>query len=191
MPLDNKFKAILEYLKDPGSHHHTGDKLICYLTFDSSQCLEVKRKLPGWLSLTKGFGYNFSTLSMTTVLNDFFINEPSRDVWLNMVPNIEDGQEAIYDFYKSDLGSLITENKVIEKAILKINNVLSKEINPLLIITDLEAIHPFTRFGPVEQNIYTEINIPLIILYPGTITGSSLEFLGFYPQDGNYRSKHF
>jgi hypothetical protein len=189
MPLDNKFKAILEYLADPGSHHHTGDKLISYLTFDTSQCLEVKRKLPGWLSLTKGFGYTFNTLSIATVINDFFQNNPRRSMW--SVPKVEDGIESISNFFKDDLGSMIVENRVIENAVLDAQSNLAGQKKPLLIITDLEAIHPFTRFGPIEQNIYTDITIPIVILYPGTISGSSLEFLGFYPQDGNYRSKHF
>jgi len=189
MQLDNKFKAILEYLANPGSHHHTGDKLICYLTFDASMCLEVKKKLPNWLSLTKGFDYSFNTLSMASVINEFFLSNPRRKKW--NVPEIEDGIDTIANFFKDDLGSMIVENRVIENAILKAQDEISRQTNPLLIITDLEAIHPFTRFGPVEQNIYTEMTIPLIILYPGTISGSSLEFLGFYPQDGNYRSKHF
>jgi hypothetical protein len=189
MSLDNKFKTILEYLDDPGSHHHTGDKLICYLTFDTSQCLEVKRKLPAWLSLTKGFGYTFNTLSMATVINEFFQKNPRRSKWA--VPEIEDGMESISSFFKDDLGSMIVENKVIENAVLDAQLKLAGQTKPLLIISDLEAIHPFTRFGPVEQNIYTDITIPLVILYPGIISGSSLEFLGFYPQDGNYRSKHF
>jgi hypothetical protein len=189
MPLDNKFKAILEYLKDPGSHHHTGDKLICYLTFETAQCLEVKRKLPGWLSLTKGFGYSYQTLSMAKVINEYFINNPRRKKW--PIPDVHDGMESISTFFKSELGSMIVENRVLENAVLDAQSRLSGQENPLLIINDLEAIHPFTRFGPVEQNIYPNITMPLIILYPGTIEGSSLEFLGFYPQDGNYRSKHF
>jgi len=58
-------------------------------------------------------------------------------------------------------------------------------------LTDLEGIHPFTRFGPIEQSIYNQIEIPMLVFYPGNIIGNSLQFLGFYPQDGNYRSKHF
>jgi hypothetical protein len=86
---------------------------------------------------------------------------------------------------------MVVENKIIENAILKAQEDLKSQTKPLLIITDLESIHPFTRFGPIEQKIYNEIEIPIIILYPGTLSGSSLEFFGFYPPDGNYRSKHF
>jgi hypothetical protein len=189
MQLDNKFKSILEYLENPASNHHTGDKSVCYLTFDTDHILEVKKKLSSWLSLAKGFGFSCSNISMSTVINQFFLNNPRRSKWL--IPDAEDGLDAVSDFFKDDLGSMIVENQVIENAVLQAQEDLLKETKPLLIVTDLEAIHPFTRFGPVEQNIYSEIKIPLIILYPGTINGSSLEFLGFYPQDGNYRSKHF
>ena len=189
MQLDNKFKAILKDLADPGSHHHTGDKLICYLTFETNQCLEVKKLLPAWLSWAKGFEYSCNTLSMATVINEYFISNPRRKQW--PIPEVDDGMETISTFFKDDLGSMIEENSIIESAIKKAQGELEGQNNPLLIITDLEAIHPFTRFGPVEQKVYNDITIPLIILYPGTISGSSLEFLGFYPQDGNYRSKHF
>lgn len=189
MQLDNKFKSILEYLENPGSNHHTGDKLVCYLTFDTDQILEVKKKIANWLSLAKGYGFTCSNLSISEVLNQFFLNNPRRNKWL--IPDTDDGIGSVSDFFKDDLGSMIVENQVIEKSVLQVQEVLLTQIKPLLIITDLEAIHPFTRFGPVEQNIYSDIKIPLIILYPGTINGSSLEFLGFYPQDGNYRSKHF
>jgi hypothetical protein len=189
MELDIKFKSILEYVDNPGSNHHTGDKIICYLTFDTSECLEVKKKLSGWLSLCKGYGYNCKVLSMASVLNNFFKNNPRRSKW--PIPDIEDGKDIITTFFKNDLGSLIVENKVIENSLLVAQSEIIKLNKPLLIITDLESIHPFTRFGPIEQNIYSDISIPIIILYPGTISGSSLEFLGFYPQDGNYRSKHF
>lgn len=189
MPLNIKFKAIMEYLMHPTSHHHTGDKMICYLTYDPNESIEVKRKVGTWLSLARGYSYSVDTLSLATLLNDYFKQNPRRSKW--MIPDVDDGQEVIAEFFKNDLGSLIIENKVIEAAILEKQQELMNLDKPLLIITDVEAIHPFTRFGPVEQNIYPELNIPLIILYPGNINGSSLEFLGFYPQDGNYRSKHF
>jgi hypothetical protein len=189
MLLDNKFKLILDYVANPASNHHAGDKLICYLTFDAGQSIEVKRKLPNWLSLARGYGYDYATISIATVVNDFFQQNPRRRNWVT--PEMEDGREVISEFFKDDLGSLIIENEVIEKAILDLQVSLLSKPKPLLIITDLEAIHPFARFGPIEQNIYSALSIPLIILYPGNINGSSLEFLGFYPQDGNYRSKHF
>ena len=89
-----------------------------------------------------------------------------------------------------DLGETVKNNQVIEKAILDKQAQIAKLPKVLLIITDLETLHPFSRFGPIEQSIYNQLQIPIIILYPGKKTGSALQFLGFYPEDGNYRSKH-
>ena len=89
------------------------------------------------------------------------------------------------------LGNAVKSSNLIEKAIMEKQQTLLQKSKPLLLITDLEGIHPFTRFGPIESSIYNEIEIPIIVLYPGEMNGESLQFLGFYPQDGNYRSKHF
>jgi hypothetical protein len=144
--------------------------------------------LPTWISLAKGKGYYLQIISMAGILNSFFKSNPRRDTWLSFDKECE--KEEIEELFDG-LGSNVRENKVIENAILSAQAEVAGKTKPILILTDLEAIHPFTRFGPVEQNIYTQIEIPLIILYPGKLDGSSLEFLGFYPPDGNYRSKHF
>lgn len=189
MQLDSKFKEVMEYLETPNPNHYAGDKQVCYLTFDPDLTIEVKRCITSWLSLAKGYDYSCTVLSMSNVINNFFRNNSRRNSWT--VPDIDSSFEDIVDFYKKDLGSMITENMVIEKSILNEQEKIKKLHKPVLIISDLEAIHPFSRFGPIEQKIYSEIEIPIIILYPGSLSGSSLEFLNFYPPDGNYRSKHF
>lgn len=186
--LDKKFMNILDFIENPVTNHHAGDKPVCYLTFDVKSLISVKRKLDAWISLAQGKGFILKIISIADVLNDFFKNNPRRNTWLSFdgLTNKEEVVELM-----DGLGSNVRENRIIENAILSAQNEILKEKQPLLIITDLEAIHPFSRFGPIEQNIYNQIEVPLIILYPGKLEGSSLEFLGFYPPDGNYRSKHF
>lgn len=63
-------------------------------------------------------------------------------------------------------------------------------LRPLL-VTDVEVLHPYLRIGAIEQRLQGKVNVPLVILYPGTRSGqSNLSFLGIYPEDGNYRSVH-
>ncbi len=63
--------------------------------------------------------------------------------------------------------------------------------NALLLVTDLEAIHPYLRIGSIEQKLQGKFKVPTVILYPGIRTGRiTLKFLGIYPEDGNYRSIH-
>ena len=63
--------------------------------------------------------------------------------------------------------------------------------NAMLLVTDLEALHPFLRIGAIESQLQGKFHVPTVFLYPGVRTGKTLlKFLGFYPEDGNYRSVH-
>lgn len=186
--LNNKLKQIIQYLDSPNTSQHTGDKNICYLTFPFESILDVKKNTETFVSLLKHYNYEVTLLSVGNVIQNFIKNYHRRDNW--MKSSIIDDKYEMNIFFKS-IGSTIDKNEVIEKAILDKQDEIKSRIKPLLLLTDLEGIHPFTRFGPIEQNIYSSIEIPIIILYPGDLSGSSLEFLGFYPPDGNYRSKHY
>jgi len=61
----------------------------------------------------------------------------------------------------------------------------------ILLVTDLEALHPYLRIGALETKLYGKFSVPTVFFYPGERTGKTrLKFLGFYPEDGNYRSVH-
>jgi len=63
--------------------------------------------------------------------------------------------------------------------------------NAVMLVTDLEALHPFLRIGAIESQLMGKFNVPTVFFYPGIRTGkTNLKFLGFYPADGNYRSVH-
>ena len=188
MNVDKRYEDLLDYLVQPKGQDHTGDKTICYLTFDSDKIQYVKQRLiEGWIDLAKYKGINFITMSLHEVLKDFFSKDDYR---------VEAGEYAAEDEYQmkkvyDSLGENLKNQEVIEKAILSKQDEVEKVKNSVLMITDLEAIHPYTRFGPIEQIIYGKVEVPIVVLYPGELSGSALKFLGFYPEDGNYRSKHF
>jgi hypothetical protein len=186
--LNNKLKQIIQFLDNPSTSQHTGDKAICYLTFPFEDVLEVKKNTETLVSLLKHYNYNVSVLSIGNIIHEFIKNNPRKDTW-NQFSKVE-YKDEMTDFFKN-ISSTIIQNRIIENAILEKQNEIKNKPKALLLLTDLEGIHPFTRFGPVEQNIYNSIEIPIVILYPGQLNGSSLEFLGFYPPDGNYRSKHY
>lgn len=185
--LTNKFKEALGLLEAPDTGHHVGDKQLVYLTFDVSEVQQAKRLTPQWVKVASHAGYELEILSIAKVLNAFFVENPNRESWFEF-DNAQEKWE-MEELFK-DLGSNVKNNKVIEQAILEAQERIKGNKKAVLLVTDLETLHPFSRFGPVEQSMYNQIEIPMIVLYPGKRSGSALKFLGFYPEDGNYRSKH-
>jgi hypothetical protein len=46
--LDKKFTNILDFIENPVSSHHSGDKPVCYLTFDVEEIINVKKGTTGF-----------------------------------------------------------------------------------------------------------------------------------------------
>ena len=68
---------------------------------------------------------------------------------------------------------------------------LDSQNKEILLVTDLEALHPYLRIGAIEAQLQGKFGVPTVFFYPGTRHGkTNLRFLGFYPEDGNYRSVH-
>ena len=85
----------------------------------------------------------------------------------------------------------IDADKYLDNEILKLQDSLSSEPNALLVLKDVEMLHPFYMMGVIENEIYNKITTPILVLYPGETQGTARSFLGVYNQDGNYRSINF
>ena len=82
-------------------------------------------------------------------------------------------------------------NGALQARLEEVLESLEGDARNILLITDIEALHPYMRIGAIESQLQGKFNIPTIFFYPGTRTGKTrLKFLGFYPEDGNYRSVH-
>lgn len=185
-----KFGAVLDELQHPSASHYAGDKLIFYVTFPANELLSVKRQVPLLQRLAEHRGWSAEVLSAERVLTDFFAHHPYRLQMLEQEAYVEPTFQGIAGVFE-DLGSSVRHEEVLAKALLARQNELAARRNALLLVTDLECLHPYSRFGPIEQQVYTRLLVPLVVLYPGRLSGSSLEFLDLYPPDGSYRSKHY
>ena len=87
--------------------------------------------------------------------------------------------------------TLNDEDKGLQTRLEQKLDELEGDEKALLLVTDLEALHPYMRIGSVESQLQGRFSVPTVFLYPGVRTGQTrLKFLGFYPEDGNYRSMH-
>jgi hypothetical protein len=88
------------------------------------------------------------------------------------------------------LANALTKSTLQERLAAFLDQVAG-QTNAIVLVTDLEALHPYLRIGTIESQLAGEFHVPTVFLYPGVRTGKTkLSFLGFYPEDGNYRSVH-
>jgi hypothetical protein len=85
----------------------------------------------------------------------------------------------------------LTVNRDLLNRLERFLDQFAGEKNALILITDLESLHPYLRSRTLESELQGKFHAPTVFLYPGTRTGKTgLKFLGFYKEDGDYRSVH-
>ena len=103
----------------------------------------------------------------------------------------EEIQDMVKEAVNKALAAVLTQNEQVTRWVREAMEQAAGQPGGLVLVADIEALHPYQRIGTVEQSIQGNCRVPLVILYPGTRTGrTALRFLGVYPEDGNYRSIH-
>lgn len=181
------FDELRERIKHGRELGHASFEPIFYLVFPPEQILDVKRQTPAWLAKLHQDHWDVHVFSIAEHLWALLKGDP---FWTICVA--EDKSDPL-DWRRS--------NKALAEIISTGNGLLGKleetlaahegKANALVLVTDLEALHPFLRIGAIEGQLQGKFHVPTVFLYPGIRTGKTrLRFLGFYPEDGNYRSVH-
>ena len=124
---------------------------------------------------------------MAEEIQAIFTADPRRPLWLSM------DRQAPLNWAKTNesLTNALKATGVLRARLEAFLESLEGQDKALVLVTDLEALHPYDRIGGIESQLQGKFHVPTIILYPGVRTGKTrLKFLGFYPEDGNYRSVH-
>jgi hypothetical protein len=160
---------------------------IYYLIFPPQQILEVKRHVPAWTSKLRQDRWDVHCFSIADEIITILQSDPRRALWL-----LAD-QKTPLDWAKTNqsLANALTANNALQRRLESLLTSLEGKPDGLVLVTDLEALHPYLRIGAIESQLQGKFHVPTIFLYPGVRTGKTrLKFLGFYPEDGNYRSVH-
>jgi len=89
------------------------------------------------------------------------------------------------------LANALTARGQLQQQLETLLEKLEGQRKTIVLVTDLEALHPYLRIGAIETQLQGKFHVPTVFFYPGTRSGKTrLRFLGFYPEDGNYRSVH-
>ena len=196
LSLKDKFAEICLRLGQGRRLESTGSDPIYYLVFPVEEILAVKRQTRAWIATLANQGWTAIPLSMAEAINGILRTHPLRKQWLLAEKMLL--QQAEKKNAPLDYGTI---NKTLAKALTegtRLTDLLKAKIDEaastpggLLLLTDLEALHPYLRINSIEAQLQGMIRCPIIVLYPGRREGkTSLRFLEFYPADPNYRSEH-
>jgi hypothetical protein len=181
------FDELRERIRHGRELGHASFEPIYYLVFPPAQILDVKRQTPAWMAKLHQEGWNVHTFSIAEHLWALLKGDPFWPIW------VEQDKAAPLDWSRTNkaLADILNADNGLLKRLEAVFDSLEGHHNALLLVTDLEALHPFMRIGAIESQLQGKFHVPTIFLYPGVRTGKTrLKFLGFYPEDGNYRSVH-
>lgn len=185
--LTNDFDELIERMRQGRSISHTSFEPIYYLVFSPDRILDVKRQTPSWTSKLHQQGWDVRTFSIAEEIRSILQADPRYPLWLAA------DRKAPLDWARTNksLANALTSNGALQRRLEELLTSLQGEEHALVMVTDLEALHPYLRIGAIEGQLEGKFTVPTIFLYPGVRTGETgLKFLGFYPDDGNYRSVH-
>jgi len=181
------FDELRERIRQGRELGHASFEPIYYLVFRPEQILEVKRQTPAWLAKLHQEGWDVHTFSMSENIWALLKDDP---LW-SLCVMVDKSAPTDWPRTNKALADVLTNNNALLNRLEVALQPLEGKKNALLLVTDLEALHPFLRIGALESQLQGKFYVPTIFLYPGVRTGKTrLRFLGFYPEDGNYRSVH-
>ncbi len=185
--LQADFSELLRRVEAGREFAHASFEPIFYLVFDPCDILAVKRQMPAWLARLKIEGWEVHTFSIADQIADILGSVPMRKIWL------AGDRQAPLDWPRTNgaLANALTSQGQLQSRLETLLAGLEGKTNAIVLVTDLEALHPYLRIGAIEAQLQGKFHVPTVFLYPGRRTGKTqLRFLGFYPEDGNYRSVH-
>jgi len=185
--LEMNFDTLVARMKQGRNFDDSNFEPVYYLVYRPEEVLQAKRLLPLLLTKLCHEKWKPEVLSMSAAIGEILKNAKPRKIWL-----IGDRKNPL-EWTKADesLANYLTQGRLQKVIEDKLAEMQAKKGNPVLVVTDLEALHPYLRIGAIESELYGKFKVPTVFLYPGVRAGATkLKFLGFYPEDGNYRSVH-
>jgi hypothetical protein len=180
------FSELLERIRHGRAFGHASFEPIYYLVFSPRDILDVKRQLPAWRAKLRHEGWEAKVFSIAEAIADILGHAPLRKIWLSA-----DRKSPLeWDKTNRSLANALARGELQARLEAELAS-LEGQPNAILLVSDLEALHPYLRIGSIESQLQGKFRVPTVFLYPGVRTGKThLKFLGFYPEDGNYRSVH-
>lgn len=180
-PLEHAFDELRAVLKQPTSLNPAHSDPIFYFVYRPEFMLAVKRRLAGWMGTLRNDGFEPVRISLGGLVRELIDESGRWESWLELEPDAEPGE------INNSIRDVLTKNNALTERVAA--RISAGEQKTVYLLTDSELLHPYFRTRTIESALTGRVPHPTIIFYPGRRVGQyGLHFLGFYPEDGNYRS---
>ena len=179
--LDRDFDQLVGHLRGPASLAAGQSDPIFYFVYPPELTLEVQRRLPVWTARLRDAGLTAVRVSFSHLIWDLIEASGRWDAWLEAEAEAdpEDVNEAIQNVLRNGAGLVGQVAALVER----------ERPGTVIFLTETEMLYPYFRVRVLESALHDRIKVPVVIFYPGRRSGQfGLHFLGFYPDDPNYRA---
>jgi hypothetical protein len=179
--LDNAFNELLDKVREPDTLNPAKSDPVFYFAYPPELMLDLKKHLPRWTSRLREAGFEVRRVSMADVMWSLVDCSGRWEEWLKLEP------DADIEMLKDALSDVLRQNNALLNSIAEA--VESASGKTVVIITEIELLHPFSRTKIIGDYLHDKAQVPTVFFYPGTLSGQSgLKFLGFHPDDTGYRA---
>ena len=193
--LETWFDDLRRTLKHRSLLINQGEDPIFFLVYPPDRSLEIYRALPDLRSKLIHDQWQPRTYDLGAAVEAFITGHRDYPLVADFLRDNPDRLDAANKSLSDFLNRSVEETFLEEWLAAEIDAVeidaAERREGALLLVVGLELLHPYIQIGRIEQKLQGRVRCPVVVLYPGTRTGSfGLKYLGFYKADGNYRSRH-
>jgi len=154
------FNELMERIKQGREFGHASFEPIFYLVFPPNQILNVKRETPAWMHRLRNEGWEVETFSIAEHVADIIEKAPLRKIWLAA----DQKSPLAWDKTNASLANAISNGALQARIEAKLAELEGKP-KAILLVTDLEALHPYTRIGVIEGKLQGKFHVPTVFFY--------------------------
>lgn len=197
---EDKTEELIRLLGSAASNVNArqGDRVFNY-HYDPAHWAEMRALLPKMVVRLEGQGFSPQVHSFADIVTDILGTEGAAA--MEAMAKAETTSKLPHKTYTATLQQLLTgqppshpltlESPIV-KRLLALLEQAAQTPKALLLLTDIEMLHPLIRVSAFEQVLQGKFLVPTIFFYPGRRgnIGDNPSYLGIYKSDGNYRSTH-
>ena len=142
--LRHDFEELLTRIRQGRDLGPASFEPIYYLIFDPTQILEVKRTMPAWTARLRNDNWDVHTFSIAEQVTRILENSPLRRIWLAA------DRKAPLNWEKANksLTNWLNQSGLHNELAALLESVKNNP-NAIVLVTDLEALHPYLRIGAI------------------------------------------